>query len=358
MFIRKLHYLVALSRERHFGRAAARCHVSQSALSVAIQNLEQELNIAIVQRGNKRFLGFTGEGMQVLLWAQRILADYENLRQGFKAGDCTAVCGTFKIGAIPAVLPLIPKPTQSSLRNFPAVHYEVYTLSALEILRRLGSYELDIGVSYMDDAQLRKFSSLWIFRERYLLMYSRKNAPLERLVTSRNNISWQQAAGLPLCLFINSLQCRQGMDKAFAEAGVAATPLVETDSLTVLYGQVLHGGLYGIFPSSTLCNGIAPNRDIIVRPMQTCAAARYWLDCARPGAARQTAGHGAGERAHVRFASLGRWLDHCHSGGLTCPPGISLANPARQRWHCPARRVAAPPQSRHRQPVVVYGRMP
>jgi len=269
MFIRKLNYLVALAQERHFGRAAERCHVSQPALSVAIQNLEQELDVAIVQRGNNRFLGFTAEGMRVLLWAQRILADYDHLRQAFKADNRAEISGTFKIGAIPAALPLIAKLTQNSLRLFPAVHYEIYTLSALEILRQLGNYELDIGISYMDDARLKNFSSLWIFRERYLLVYSKKHAPLARLVTNQSEVSWAQAASLPLCLFINSLQCRQGMNQAFSAAGVTATPLVETDSLTVLHGQVLHGGLYGIFPSSILCYGLTPGQGLVVRPMQT-----------------------------------------------------------------------------------------
>jgi len=268
MFIRKLNYLVALSQERHFGRAAQRCHISQPALSVAIQSLEQELGIAIVQRANHRFGGFTAEGTRVLLWAQRLLDDYEHLRQEAKRESSDELSGTLKIGAIPAVLPLIPKLMENSLRDFPKVHYEIYTLSALEILRRLGNYELDIGISYMDDARLNNFSSLSVFRERYLLLYSKKQASSALLSKESHEITWAEAAQLPLCLFSNNLQCRQGMNQAFAEAGVEISPLVETDSLAVLYGQVLHGGLYGIFPHSILCYGISLGSDIVIRPMQ------------------------------------------------------------------------------------------
>lgn len=53
MFIRQLSYLVALSREKHFGRAAQACHVSQPALSGAIRSIEQELGLVIVQRGRR-----------------------------------------------------------------------------------------------------------------------------------------------------------------------------------------------------------------------------------------------------------------------------------------------------------------
>jgi len=268
MFIRKLNYLVALAQERHFGRAAQRCHISQPALSVAIQSLEQELGIAIVQRANHRFQGFTTEGMRVLLWAQRLLDDYEHLRQEVKADSPEELSGTLKMGAIPGVLPLIPKLMESTLRRFSKVHYEIYTLSALEILRRLGNYELDIGISYMDDPRLKNFSSLWVFRERYLLLYANKHGRSTLLGDEHYEISWAQAAKLPLCLFSNNLQCRQGMNQAFAEAGVEINPLVETDSLAVLYGQVLHGGLYGIFPHSILCYGASLGNDIRIRPMQ------------------------------------------------------------------------------------------
>jgi DNA-binding transcriptional LysR family regulator len=77
--IRQLEYVVALARERHFGRAAAACHVSQSALSDAMRELEAELGIVIVERG-RRFGGFTTEGGRVVEWAQRILAERDAMR--------------------------------------------------------------------------------------------------------------------------------------------------------------------------------------------------------------------------------------------------------------------------------------
>ena len=64
MFPRQLEYLVALDRERHFGRAAAACHVSQPALSEAIRSLERELGVPLVVRG-RRFEGLTPEGERV-----------------------------------------------------------------------------------------------------------------------------------------------------------------------------------------------------------------------------------------------------------------------------------------------------
>ena len=68
MDIRQLQYLVALSREKHFTRAAQACHVSQPTLSGRIRQLEQELGVPIVERGH-RFHGLTPDGERVLKWA-------------------------------------------------------------------------------------------------------------------------------------------------------------------------------------------------------------------------------------------------------------------------------------------------
>ena len=73
MFFRQLQYLTALAQEEHFGRAAARCNVSQPSLSSAIKQLELTLGVPIVLRG-RRFLGFTSEGQKIIEWAERVIS--------------------------------------------------------------------------------------------------------------------------------------------------------------------------------------------------------------------------------------------------------------------------------------------
>ena len=90
MFVRQLSYLVALARERHFGRAAETCSVSQPALSAAIRNMEDELGMPIVQRRGRSFEGFTPEGERLLGWARQILADWSHLRQEASGARATA----------------------------------------------------------------------------------------------------------------------------------------------------------------------------------------------------------------------------------------------------------------------------
>jgi DNA-binding transcriptional LysR family regulator len=80
MLFRQLEYFVALAREQHFARAATACYVSQPALSEAIRKLEHELDVPLVRRG-RTFRGLTPEGERLVLWARRIIADRDALKQ-------------------------------------------------------------------------------------------------------------------------------------------------------------------------------------------------------------------------------------------------------------------------------------
>src|SRR5215212_4544363 len=80
----KLEYLMALARERHFGRAAETCGVTQPTLSAGIKQLEETLGVLLVQRGS-RFIGFTPEGQRTLDWARRIVGDARAMRQEIAA---------------------------------------------------------------------------------------------------------------------------------------------------------------------------------------------------------------------------------------------------------------------------------
>lgn len=248
MFIRQLHYLVALARERHFGRAAAACHVSQPALSGAIRSIEEELGVVVVHRG-RRFEGFTEDGERVLAWARRVLADCESLRQDARAQQDDPA-GVLRMGVIPSALPLVPLLTQRCLEPYPRMRHEVQTLSAAEILRRVVNFETDLGLTYLDDERLRGFRTQPLFRERYVLLASD-----DSLLPDGGAVDWSQVAALPLCLLTANMQCRQGIDRALRQTGLAVQPRVETDSVNSLCAYVRSAQLYTILPHSALCLG-------------------------------------------------------------------------------------------------------
>src|ERR1700676_5100242 len=105
MILRHLEFLAALAREKHFARAAASCHVTQSTLSAGLKQMEESLGVLLIERG-QRFRGLTPEGERVLEWATHVITDYNGLRHGL-AEMRQGLAGQLKIGVIPVTLPII-----------------------------------------------------------------------------------------------------------------------------------------------------------------------------------------------------------------------------------------------------------
>ena len=124
--LKQLNYALAVEKTRHFKRAAELCSVSQSALSTAIAELENQLGLQIFERDNKRVL-VTAVGEQVLRQARSIklgVEDMESIALQFKAPLATPM----RIGMIPTIAPyLLPK-------ILPAIHqqYPQFTFSIVE----------------------------------------------------------------------------------------------------------------------------------------------------------------------------------------------------------------------------------
>lgn len=138
MTLTELKYIVAVARERHFGRAAEACFVSQPTLSVAIKKLEEELEVIIFERGGAE-LGVTPLGYRLIEQAQKVLEETDNLREIARQGQ-NPLAGPLRVGIIytvaPYLLPLL-MPHQIKLTpNMPLVLQENYTVRLLELLRQ------------------------------------------------------------------------------------------------------------------------------------------------------------------------------------------------------------------------------
>jgi len=103
--IDKLELLLALAKERHFGRAAEACGVTQPTMSTSLKQLEEILGVMLVQRGS-RFQGFTPEGERTLDWARRIVGDARAMRQEINSLK-DKLSGEIRIAAIPTVLGMV-----------------------------------------------------------------------------------------------------------------------------------------------------------------------------------------------------------------------------------------------------------
>jgi DNA-binding transcriptional LysR family regulator len=245
MLLRQLVYLRALARERHFGRAAASCNVSQPTLSAALKQLETELAVPIVQRG-RRFEGFTPEGARVVDWAQRILADCDGLNQELSELR-QGLVGHLRIGAIPTALSMVPRLTTPLHARHPHVALTVLSQNSQQIQRALDNFEIDIGVTYLDNEPLARVRTLPLYVERYLLV-----TPSDGPIGRRRKITWAEAAELPLSLLTPDMQNRRILNGIFRQVGARPNSVIETNSVATLWAHLRQGRWSAIMPQTFL----------------------------------------------------------------------------------------------------------
>lgn len=245
MLVKHLTYLTALARERHFGRAAEACGISQPALSAAIRQIEGELGVRVVER-SRRFIGFTPEGQLVLDRAQRLVHDFESLRQDISVMK-RALAGRLRIGAIPASLPVIALLTTPFCAQHASVSIHIQSLSSKEIQRGIDTFDIDVGITYLDNEPLSRVRTLPIYRDRFVFITS--DHPR---FDGRREMSWHDAAKERLCLLSNDMQNRRIIDRAFATIGETPHPVIEANALIPVISHVRLGQWSGIVPQSLL----------------------------------------------------------------------------------------------------------
>ncbi len=243
MLLRQLQYLSALARERHFVRAAQACNVTQPTLSAGIKQLEEELGLLLVRRG-RRFEGFTVEGEQILAWAGRVEADTASLRQE-AASLRGGLHGRLRLGVIPVVLPVVPLLTSLFAERHPGVILTVLSQPSIEIQRGLDEFSLDAGLTYLDNEPLSHVRTIPLYRERFLLF-----TPAGGALSEREEVSWTDAAALPLCMMTPDMQNRRILDAAFRALGTAPRPILETNSVLTISALLRTGQWSSILPQT------------------------------------------------------------------------------------------------------------
>lgn len=273
MVLQHLTYLSALARERHFGRAAEACHVSQATLSAAIRRLEDEFGVPLVHRGH-RFQGLTPEGERAVEWARRILADCDGMRADL-ALTRGGLGGRLRLGAIPTSLPTVPLLTGPLRERHPQLRIAIRSLSSREIERGLEEAELDAGLTYLENEPLRGVRSALLYEERYLLL-----APSDSRWAATARVAWADAAQAQLCLLSPDMQNRRIVDGCFAAAGATAAPVLETNSISTLHAHVRDARLCAVIADTWLHAFAVPSgmSAIPLEPAAPQAVGIVWPD--------------------------------------------------------------------------------
>lgn len=142
MNLRDLKYLVAVADQRHFGRAAQACFVSQPTLSTQLKKLEEELGVTLIERTNRQVL-LTAVGERVVAQAQRVLREANQLAT-IAEEYADPFGGDFRLGIIPTVAPyLLPKILGPIRKSLPTLKIQLTEGQTAVISRLLREGDLD-----------------------------------------------------------------------------------------------------------------------------------------------------------------------------------------------------------------------
>ena len=137
MTLTELKYIVAVARERHFGKAADACHVSQPTLSVAIKKLEEELDVKLFERSANE-VSATPLGEEIIRHAQLVLEQAAEIKEIAKRGK-DPLAGALRLGVIytigPYLLPDLMRQIMKKAPQMPLMLQENFTVKLMEMLR-------------------------------------------------------------------------------------------------------------------------------------------------------------------------------------------------------------------------------
>jgi DNA-binding transcriptional LysR family regulator len=242
ILIDKLDFILALARERHFGRAAEACGVTQPTLSAGIKQLEETMGVLLVNRGS-RFQGFTPEGERVLEWARRIVGDARAMRQELQSLK-HGLAGRLRIAAIPTALAMVATLTTPYRARHPNVRFTILSKTSSEILGLLDNLEIDAGITYLDNEPLGRVTTVPLYREQYRLLTA-ADAPLG----DRDSVTWSEVARVPLCLLTPDMQNRRIIERLLRAAGGDPQPTLESNSMILLFAHVRTGRWASVMPA-------------------------------------------------------------------------------------------------------------
>ncbi|MBF0350447.1 MAG: hydrogen peroxide-inducible genes activator [SAR324 cluster bacterium] len=175
--ITQLEYLLAVEKERHFGKAAQECHVSQPSLSAQIQKLEEELEVVIFDRSKKPILT-TEVGKAILKQARIIIQEHRKL-QTIVDQKALEPSGKFELAVIPTVAAyLIPLFIGDFSRKYPQIDLRINEYKTEDIIKLVTNDEIDAGllVTPLEDDRLIERH---LFYEPFYC-YLNKNHPLAK----------------------------------------------------------------------------------------------------------------------------------------------------------------------------------
>lgn len=256
MTLTELRYIVALAREKHFGRAAEKCFVSQPTLSVAVKKLEEELGVILFERGQSE-VSVTPAGEPIVLQAERVLSEAARVRElAETAGD--PLTGPLRLGAIytigPYLLPKLVPLIKTRAPKMPLMIQENFTSKLLDALK---SGELDVAVLALP-IQEPGLVAQAVYDEAFRVL-----VPVGHPWATRATADVDALLGEPLLMLGRGNCFRDQVLDLCTRAGAGGPQVLEGSSLETIRLMVASGVGITVMPATAVDN--LPKDDSLLR---------------------------------------------------------------------------------------------
>jgi LysR family transcriptional regulator, hydrogen peroxide-inducible genes activator len=272
MTLNELRYIVAVAQEKSFGRAAAKCFVSQPALSVAIQKLEEELGAQLFERG-KSEVSVTPVGARVVEQAQLVLEEAARIRELARAGRNQLV-GSLKLGVIYTVAPyLLPDLIPVLHLRAPEMPLELEE-NLTEVLEvELKSGRLDAAIIALPFAP-PGVATVFLYEEPFQVV-----VPSEHKWAKRRSVHPDELVG-EHAILLNVGHCfRDQILDACPELNRQDVPTARTNSLETVRNMVASGLGVSVLPRDALTPKYHSNLVVPVPFTKPAPSRRIALAC-------------------------------------------------------------------------------
>lgn len=230
--LRQLEYFVAVAEAGSVTHAATAVHLSQSAMSAALADLENALSVQLLVRHHAKGITLTPAGKELLVASRQLLAAAADLR-AVAQGLGASLSGTLSIGCFEVVAPyLLPELLATAAERLPKLHLQTTEVDLADLAEGVasGAFELGIGYDLVDDLRLKRWPLFTL--PPYVLV------PGSHRLAKRRSVRLDQLADEPMAL-LDLPHSRDYFQSVFAAAGVV--PDVRFRSTTVETCRALVG---------------------------------------------------------------------------------------------------------------------
>ncbi len=246
MNLQQFRFLRETARQKFNISAAARTlHTSQPGISKAIIELEQELGVSIFARSGKRILGLTPPGQQVLLAAERVMQEIDNLKK-LARDFAGAPSGTLRVATTHTqaryVLPAVVRRFASS---YPQVRFKLLQADPPQIAQMVIGGQADLGIATESLAQAPGLRTIPVYDWQHVAVFPPGHA-LAKFQATPGRLALKDLARHPLVTYEAHFTGRGKIDAAFAAAGIEPSIVLEAIDADVIKTYVQLGMGVGI----------------------------------------------------------------------------------------------------------------